>query len=352
MGHARREWWAIVNYSGPITSVGGNDPMPQPIHRLKLSGSADLIEIWHAALSSWTDSVLYEKSFANFEVVAEAWKLGTLNIHRNTKNVPVKFTRHRRHLKNNEPCLHVRVALHGDTLLDIEGRQYLLKAGRIQLIDYSRTLTGLSAQTTLLGTFIPHSAVGYDPSFHPPVIEIDMGSPLGRILADFIADTFERVRAMDARTTTALEPGFYAFISTYVRNTLPEMARPDFQAARSNSMHRFIDQNLHLPEIGIDTLLAKFGAARATIYRDFEDDGGIASYITGRRLDKACEELALSLPRRGLVTEVAEKWHFSSTSHFCKLFKEKFGVSPSEMAGQSELAISGLDDRPQRSGGG
>ena len=338
-----------MNFSGPIKPGGDDSAMPQPLLRLNLSGSPDLFEMWHEALSDWSDTVLYDKSFANFEFMAEAWKFGMLHIHRSEKNVPVKFTRMRRHLKNSEPCLQVRVAWHGDTLLEIEGRQHFLKAGRIQLIDCSRSMFGLSARISLLGTFIPHSAVGYDPSVHPPVIEIDLGSPLGRILADFIADTFERVRTMDARTTAAFEPGFCAFVSTYVRNTLPESARPVFQTARSNSMHRFIDQNLHLPDIGIDTLLEKFGAARATIYRDFEEDGGIASYITNRRLEQASEELARSLPRRGLVTEVAEKWHFSSTSHFCRLFKEKFGVSPSEMAGQSDLAPLAIGAGPERS---
>jgi AraC-like DNA-binding protein len=331
----------MSSYSIQSRNCETGDTSLVPSHPFRVFETRNQMENWRERVSYLYDVTLGDQSPAEFRLLAEAWKLGELVLNRNTNTAQLTYTRGHTHLRKVDPeYLHLRVLRRGASILNIDGRDYLQSAGKIHLVDYSRTMTATTMAVIQQGAFIPHSAIGYDPSIHPPIIEIDLLSPLGHILGDFIDGTFDQIQTMDAKSAAEFEPSFCAFVSAFVRNTLPEEVRPLFQAERSNSMHRFIDQNIHLSEIGIESLLAKFGAARATIYRDFENDGGVGRYVMERRLEKACDELGRCQPQRGLVQEIAEKWHFSSTSYFCRLFKQRFGVSPGEIAGRPEVAAS------------
>ncbi|MDX5361953.1 MAG: helix-turn-helix domain-containing protein, partial [Alphaproteobacteria bacterium] len=113
--------------------------------------------------------------------------------------------------------------------------------------------------------------------------------------------------------------------------------------SRSASMRNFLECNLQVADLGLDTLRKTFGASRSTVYRDFAPHGGLQSFIMLRRLERAYKDLANSVPTRGVVTAVAEKWCFNSVSHFSSLFRLRFGVSPSEVTGLWQYRPGALD---------
>ncbi|MFF3147826.1 helix-turn-helix domain-containing protein [Streptomyces sp. NPDC057927] len=49
-----------------------------------------------------------------------------------------------------------------------------------------------------------------------------------------------------------------------------------------------------------------------------------------RRLDACRRELGRSANRRPSVAAVAQRWGFSSPSHFSRTFRDAYGMSPSE----------------------
>ena len=100
--------------------------------------------------------------------------------------------------------------------------------------------------------------------------------------------------------------------------------------ARQAAMRRHIERNLHDLGLGVESLCRAFGVSRATLYREFATESGIARYITRRRLDWAFRELASRPPARGRVRAACERWGFDSASHFNRLFRARFGISPSD----------------------
>ena len=52
-----------------------------------------------------------------------------------------------------------------------------------------------------------------------------------------------------------------------------------------------------------------------------------AQYISERRLELAGEQL---LRKKVNIAEIAEKTGFSDVSYFCKVFKEKYGITPKQ----------------------
>jgi transcriptional regulator GlxA family with amidase domain len=63
------------------------------------------------------------------------------------------------------------------------------------------------------------------------------------------------------------------------------------------------------------------------IHKAFSDSGEtIASHIWGMRLERCREDLSASARRP--ITDIAFSWGFNSSSHFSRLFRERFGASP------------------------
>ncbi|MGW5159041.1 helix-turn-helix transcriptional regulator [Nonomuraea wenchangensis] len=55
-----------------------------------------------------------------------------------------------------------------------------------------------------------------------------------------------------------------------------------------------------------------------------------ARHITERRLARAHQELTGPGARETTIADVAHRWGFSSQAHFARLFRSRFGLTPSE----------------------
>lgn len=81
-----------------------------------------------------------------------------------------------------------------------------------------------------------------------------------------------------------------------------------------------------------ERLAASFRMSRATLYRLFEEEGGVAAYIQSRRLDR-CYHLLARMGRAGRaggIGEMAYAHGFGSEAHFSRAFRRRFGLSPRE----------------------
>ncbi|MBV7515691.1 helix-turn-helix domain-containing protein [Pseudomonas sp. PDM25] len=94
------------------------------------------------------------------------------------------------------------------------------------------------------------------------------------------------------------------------------------------NIFRHIDAHLVQPDLGVESILTRFGISRATLYRAFENDGGVVTVIRERRLNAARDLLARSDGQ--LISQVAFRFGFASQSQFFKAFRHQFGFSPSD----------------------
>ena len=107
---------------------------------------------------------------------------------------------------------------------------------------------------------------------------------------------------------------------------------PDRPASSRLVARAFIDAHLANEDLSVEQVCKALGASRASVYRLFAEDGGVRNYIFERRLERCHAELQLSCPRRGLVGDVGERWGFSDTSHFSRRFRDKYGITPGDLA--------------------
>ncbi len=85
-----------------------------------------------------------------------------------------------------------------------------------------------------------------------------------------------------------------------------------------------------------DTLAAgelcrQFQISRASLYRLFEADGGLAHYISEQRLNHALQLLISSGAQDKRLIDLAVELRFSSDSTFIRAFRRKFGLTPGEL---------------------
>jgi AraC-like DNA-binding protein len=91
----------------------------------------------------------------------------------------------------------------------------------------------------------------------------------------------------------------------------------------------FIRQNLTDPTLSASRVAAALGVSERQVSRIFSVHGGVARWITDERLDRARADLTAS--GRHSVGEVARLCGFGSRSHFARVFKQRYGISPRDV---------------------
>jgi AraC-like DNA-binding protein len=96
----------------------------------------------------------------------------------------------------------------------------------------------------------------------------------------------------------------------------------------------FIERQLNARSMAsdIDALASVAGVSRATLYRAFDGEGGVNRYIQDRRLHHAREAIRRRTGSRPTIADIAWDFGFASQSHFSRLFRDRYGYPPSEVA--------------------
>jgi AraC-like DNA-binding protein len=97
-------------------------------------------------------------------------------------------------------------------------------------------------------------------------------------------------------------------------------------------MRTFIDQNLHLRDLGPRLLAEVHHVSVSHVHRVFGEDGTtVAGWIRARRLERAHRDLSDPAMRAVPVHHVAARWGFSHHAAFTRAFRAAYGVSPRDV---------------------
>jgi AraC-like DNA-binding protein len=95
---------------------------------------------------------------------------------------------------------------------------------------------------------------------------------------------------------------------------------------------KYIDAHLAEP-ITMESIARNVHMSIRSIQQGFRDELGISpmTYVRGRRLERAHDELADALPSDGVtVTDVASRWGFNHLGSFAVEYRKRWGMTPSE----------------------
>lgn len=117
--------------------------------------------------------------------------------------------------------------------------------------------------------------------------------------------------------------------------------RPLFGNSRLMQAKRYISFRLPMGNVAVDHICQHVGVSRRQLYRLFEPEGGVASYIRKRRLQRA--HCMLTNPNSSLrIYQVADLCGFSCNTEFSRNFKKAFGYTPREVAKEHRV-VGGVE---------
>ena len=212
------------------------------------------------------------------------------------------------------------------------GQPVVMQAGGVYIYRADREFS------TLVKDRVRTMAVGiaFDPQIltpdqMPTLMALDPHAGSTRILKNIMERIEDTVCGRRCNQNSNLHQQFRSVLLDILRpKNATSPGRTASIAARRSAMKGFIDQNLNKPGFDVDQLFSAFGASRATIFRDFAPDGGLQHYVTSRRLERAFDDLSNTPPYRGKIQTVAAAHGFPDTGHFSRLFRQHFGITPSD----------------------
>lgn len=111
----------------------------------------------------------------------------------------------------------------------------------------------------------------------------------------------------------------------------PRRAAPSRMAAfQRQRVERWILDHLRDPELRVDSVARALGLSRRYVHKLFEDQPlNVMQWTLAQRLAGCQRDLARRDGRS--VGEVAYGWGFNSLSHFSRVFKQHYGVRPTQI---------------------
>ena len=207
----------------------------------------------------------------------------------------------------------------------------------VHIYPFGSSFRSVTTHLEQLTAYIPYDAVGYDPSTYPRHIDLKASSALAYVVRAAMKSFLDTLRNADRNQTTAGSNAFAGLIRGVLNEYKNPMGQREiFERARGFAFRSYIKEHLCDMNLTVEKVCRTFGASRATVYREFAQEGGIVRYIQRLRLQRALLDLAKSNGARGIVAGIAQNYGYSDTSNFSRAFRQQFGAAPTEYVGQQD----------------
>ncbi|RIX74856.1 helix-turn-helix domain-containing protein [Acidovorax cavernicola] len=160
-------------------------------------------------------------------------------------------------------------------------------------------------------------------------------TPQARLAAGHAISLARHIGSMSPATAqSAVRTGAQLVVSAFGKQAGFEgSARAAARAAMFDQVRRHVQTHLHRADLTPESVLAALQLPRPTLYRMFQHEGGLGSYIRTLRLRQAANDLA-RYPHV-MVTDIAYSAGFGSASDFSRAFRRAYGIAPQDFRAQA-----------------
>ncbi|MGY0056332.1 helix-turn-helix domain-containing protein [Streptomyces sp. LZ34] len=161
------------------------------------------------------------------------------------------------------------------------------------------------------------------------------GSLLGSLVSPFLSELAEMVTSAAPAVGEVVARNALDLLATLAMEQLapPPADIADARRALLLKIQRFITQHLSDPDLSPEAIARAHHISVRYLHKLFRDEGTtVGRWIRRRRLEKCQRELVLARGRQ-TIAAVARRWGFISPTHFSRVFRATYGMSPSEWQG-------------------
>lgn len=235
----------------------------------------------------------------------------------------------------------ISMMIEGSAQGDMDGRAFLETAGTFHFHDLARPSLHVSTASRTFNLVIPRAVAtewfGSLQDLH--------GLVVGREVAAMLFSHSDQVHQALPRFSLAeadrLGRVFLELAALALAESRPALRTP--VAVEDALMRRAIqkiEQGLGGGDLSVAELCRTLGVSRRRLFTAFRSTGGVQTYITARRLDRARTALA-EIERAEPIGAIAHRLGFSDASHLSRAFRDRYGMSPSDYR---RLVASQSDD--------
>ncbi len=229
-----------------------------------------------------------------------------------------------------EPLL-VQLYLNGGYAGHNGYREVQVTPGDISLLDLARPLATSARQSNTLSLVIPRDLMSE--YARPGEISygtvLRAGTPLAEILGHHLKTVWRNLPSASVADVESINHMLLGAVAGAFAGGKPGYERSVIALERATleRIRAYIDRNLSEP-LDAGRLCRRFGCSRTQLYRLFQPLGGVSAYIRQARLNRCLEDLSRVDGNQKRIIDIAFRWGFSSHSHFCRLFRESFDMTP------------------------
>lgn len=292
----------------------------------------------------------------DFQVITKT-KMTNSGLLVDTTSTPLEYNRTAAHIaRGGLDHYHIILCLQGQMRFASGRRDITLRSGDVCLIDMAQPnrtwLTGEGEARSRLNTLVVARAMLAPRLAHPDSATATLlpAEHRGaRLLADQFAALWQRPETDDAATVIEAMLDVVAEAAGRPADARGDAGRAERKLLLAAIKHH-IDGHLDTGALTADDLGRRFGLSRASLYRLFGPDGGLARYVQDQRLNRALRLLISPSARSQRLIDLAVDFQFSGDSTFVRAFRKQFGLTPGEIRDLSEAwlretgGVAGPDD--------
>ena len=225
----------------------------------------------------------------------------------------------------------------GTGMVAQDGRQSVLRPGDLAIYDTSRPYTlEFTQDVHCLVMAFPQDAFDVPESLIRRITAVRLSgdSGIGAMISPFMRHLSENLDTLDGVAGMRILHSSLDLLTALVYAQLSE-DQDHWGQSRQVEMRRlklFIDAHLHEPDLNATTVAkGHFMSVRQLQYLFREENLTVSGYIRARRLERC--RLALSDPAQYSLSilEIAQRWGFPDASHFSKVFRAAYGITPRDL---------------------
>lgn len=230
-------------------------------------------------------------------------------------------------LTQNPDGIMLAAQLEGTVTADYGSREVLVRPGDIYLTDYTQSYRSDVSDFTIVALLLRHERAPTAltvPTFHGEVL--CAGSGGATLIRNALLTLFDTADNLSLAEANAAVEGVCTVATAAFRTAagVTDVAASygDLKAAR-----RYVDAHLASAALTPARIEAELGLSRSSLYRLFEDHGGVGAYVLRERLERSMTALIEAGPNP-IFRDIAEAHGFRSEGHFTRAFRSRYGITP------------------------
>ena len=299
----------------------------------------DRIEIIRDAI--WTGvmpvEIDYDRPGPQIEVLCRLADVGPVNFS-SARSTPTMLRRTPALARqDHDPKVFLAVQVSGTSMFAQGDNQAVLRAGDMAVYESTRPYTVLNTNHTELHYFqVPRSALSLADATIDAVAGLRIGpdnNPLAAVVAHYFdtlgsTDVLDHPRAAEAIAGPSIDL-IRALLTTHVADA--QLAAAPMQGSLALRVQEYVRAHLADRDLSAATIAAAHHVSVRHLYAELERAGvGLQDTIRSLRLQECRRALRDPASAHLTVSSIGARWGFVDASHFGRVFRDAYGMTPRE----------------------